>query len=435
MKLSVEQRFRDRLVLTFIVLLAGCCGGSDCPCPAAGADSVDDAKTATDGSLPDGAPETPEPPACLDIRDFGDFAENNFDIQVDADITIAAGTTVCIDKDVWLGGNSIFTIEAGATLKFMSGTRLMIGALESAQIIALGTGEAPVVFTSGTAAPAAGDWLGLEFGPHVLTGSTLDHCVVEYAAGHETVSALTVAPAAEPGRISVSNSVLRHNLHGALRSTSQEAGLFKSFSGNELHDNGDWSIFIEPDPMGSIGADNTLDAPVKLLSTTYTGKVEKSASWPNLGVPYIVTEDLKVGSDDSPVLTLEEGVELLFNQDTGLYVGLNAPGGVAAEGVTFTSAATAPGPGDWRGIYFTPDALGSTLDSCGVSYAGRDGKAAVDIALGANMSVSIVGTTFSDNGGEYDIWTTCIGDEPDKCGKYVNADPPNVFDLEPCLCD
>lgn len=80
------------------------------------------------------------------------------------------------------------TIEPGAILRFNhngvmqvqvgSGTTPALGAL-----IAAGTAERPIVFTSGTASPAAGDWYGVWFGFVPDSTDIMDHVRVEDAGG------------------------------------------------------------------------------------------------------------------------------------------------------------------------------------------------------------------------------------------------------------
>jgi hypothetical protein len=80
------------------------------------------------------------------------------------------------------------TIEPGVTMRFKkngvfhvavaSGTNPARGSL-----VAVGTPDKPIVFTSDEAAPAAGDWLGLRFGEIPTATNKLDYVRVEYAGG------------------------------------------------------------------------------------------------------------------------------------------------------------------------------------------------------------------------------------------------------------
>lgn len=77
------------------------------------------------------------------------------------------------------------TLEAGVVVKVIPDGRIMmsknsVGA--TGVLVARGTADRPVVFTSAAPAPAAGDWVGLYFtAPD--GGNLMDHVRVEYAGG------------------------------------------------------------------------------------------------------------------------------------------------------------------------------------------------------------------------------------------------------------
>jgi len=108
--------------------------------------------------------------------------------------------------------------------------------------------------------------------------------------------------------------------------------------------------------------------------------VEKS------GLTYIVTSSVSVyvTSGTAPVLTIEPGVTVKFNQSAGLSIGWSSssyPGALSAverhlHRSCSRRARRAPAPGDWNGIDFGNGTLdGSTvLDYVTVEYAGGNGK-------------------------------------------------------------
>ena len=76
----------------------------------------------------------------------------------------------------------------GVTLRFKKGGDLEIEHFDSAApatgaLVAVGTVDKPIVFTSAEPAPAAGDWLGLWFGSIPDPNSRMDQTLVEYAGG------------------------------------------------------------------------------------------------------------------------------------------------------------------------------------------------------------------------------------------------------------
>jgi hypothetical protein len=80
------------------------------------------------------------------------------------------------------------TIEPGVTMKFEANKALNIQKFTgeqpaSAALVAVGTAAKPIVFTSASSAPKAGDWVGLWYGGALEAGNKLDHVRIEYAGG------------------------------------------------------------------------------------------------------------------------------------------------------------------------------------------------------------------------------------------------------------
>lgn len=79
---------------------------------------------------------------------------------------------------------AVLTIEAGTTLQFGKNSRITMVARSNpvtayGALIARGTAEKPITFTSAAANPAAGDWVGLIFrAPDAA--NALDHILIEY---------------------------------------------------------------------------------------------------------------------------------------------------------------------------------------------------------------------------------------------------------------
>lgn len=120
------------------------------------------------------------------------------------------------------------TIEPGVTIRFkkggyfevevFSGTNPATGAL-----IAKGTADKPILFTSGETTPAPGDWVGVSFGSATNPKTVLDHVEVQYAGltttGGSLSCALGLATAAisifgQPGNAFITNSKVAHSTAG-----------------------------------------------------------------------------------------------------------------------------------------------------------------------------------------------------------------------------
>jgi hypothetical protein len=83
---------------------------------------------------------------------------------------------------------AVLTIEPGVTMRFAAGGLLTVHYSQTdspaqGALIAVGTADKPIVFTSLAATPAAGDWEGIRFASIADSRDRIDHVRVEYAGG------------------------------------------------------------------------------------------------------------------------------------------------------------------------------------------------------------------------------------------------------------
>jgi hypothetical protein len=98
------------------------------------------------------------------------------------------------------GAASTLTIEPGVTLRFSeqngtSGIRVGLSATRQGVLVAAGTPQAPITFTSAKATPAAGDWRNIRFDETPAQGNRLDHTLIEFAGGASGVQGYGCGPA------------------------------------------------------------------------------------------------------------------------------------------------------------------------------------------------------------------------------------------------
>jgi hypothetical protein len=116
------------------------------------------------------------------------------------------------------------TLEPSVVLKLTD--RIIIGDGGSsmpyrASLIAQGTKDEPIVFTSAKATPAPGDWTGLIFEGMTTTGSALEYATIEYAGGSSQTSSYGCGPKnndaaviilnERPSTSFITHSTFRHN--------------------------------------------------------------------------------------------------------------------------------------------------------------------------------------------------------------------------------
>lgn len=121
----------------------------------------------------------------------------------------------------------------------------------------------------------------------------------------------------------------------------------------------------------------TLSGSTVAYGLDHSGNITSNETWSASDNPHIVTGSIHVYS--GATLTIEKGCEVKFNSTTALYVGYFSAGTLIAEGtadhpITFTSNASTPAPGDWKGIVFfnSTDDGATLMDHCIVEYGGQD---------------------------------------------------------------
>ena len=101
------------------------------------------------------------------------------------------------------GGSALATlgVDPGVTFAFVKGSGAVLhvdkGSTSSpatGALVAKGTAAQPIVFTSAAAAPAAGDWVGLDFGNAPSATDKLDHVEVHFAGADPQASGFHCLP-------------------------------------------------------------------------------------------------------------------------------------------------------------------------------------------------------------------------------------------------
>lgn len=103
--------------------------------------------------------------------------EDSLGYKLNADITtnrtLKAGKTYTLEAMVYVKGGATLTIPKGVTIKAAKGKNALV-ITRGAKIMAEGTVDSPIVFTSGEAAPAAGDWGGIVILGKATTNATFN---------------------------------------------------------------------------------------------------------------------------------------------------------------------------------------------------------------------------------------------------------------------
>ena len=302
-----------------------------------------------------------------------------FPDRIDADVTIEPGCVVDVRHSTLVESGHTLTIGAGATLRFAEATYLEVGH-KGSRLVARGTADKPILFTSGTEMPKPGDWVGIVFDDAIgKEGALLEHAIVEYAGrdSHGGEGAITVFRAFPAGSVSIVDTTFRRDNLAAV-SNHHDAATFGRFERNTFSDNAR-DLRVSAPVLAAMGSGNDLSDEIEVAG----GTVTKSGELPKTKGAIYVTEPIYVGTESStpkypvdlsevPVLTIPSGSTLRFAPKTWLEVGTKGPGGLHAENVTFTSAADKPAPGDWVGLIFGEHAQATRVTGSTIQYAGAE---------------------------------------------------------------
>ncbi len=279
------------------------------------------------------------------------------------------------------------TLEAGAVLKVFENATIMVGYAKPAKIIVKGTAADPVIMTA-AGDQVAGFWTGL----HLMSNasrSQIEGLVIEHA-GNER-GALFI----DAKDVVVKGVTIRNAKEIGLRLDGDAT--VAELSGSTFEKAGQHAISVPASGVGFIGAGNKLDEGA--LVEVRGGTVDRSAKWPNLGAPYVITENVSIdGKGARAVVEIEPGTELRFADGVELAVGYANPGGLtvnasAEKPVVFTSAGEKE-PGRWKGIHgYSNGEL--RLAGVIVEHAGSEDRAAVWAQDGASLSLK--GSTVRTN--------------------------------------
>jgi hypothetical protein len=303
-----------------------------------------------------------------------------FPSKLEQDVTLKTGCVVDVKQNALIANGKTLTIEPGVRLRFHEKAYLEIGH-KGSRLIAKGTKDKPIVFTSAASAPAKGDWVGLVFDDAVGEGTTIENAVIEYAGreSHGGQGAITVFRPFPAGRVSIRDVTFANNATAAITNTRSPFGAFER---NVFHDNAR-SMRVTADVLAAMGEGNDFGDLVEVAG----GTVTKQGTLPKMRGGTLVSEPIYVNGEGADVasLTIAKGTVLKFAPKTWLEVGTGGPAELHVSGVTFTSAAEKPKAGDWVGMFFGDKTRRAVVSESTIEYAGGEEH-------GSDAAVTFVGS-------------------------------------------
>ncbi len=294
------------------------------------------------------------------------------------------------------------TIEPGVEVRFDEGARLYVGDYRSYNnyygwLYAVGTADAPIVFTANSDTPTPGYWSGLYFKDQNLDNSTvLDHVVVEYGQPnvYATNTILSIKNSdirfsgghgiqiADNANVTIGGEDIGNNIYQNIGNGIYQADSSVSLTigHNDIYENDGAAlrVGVNNNVYGNVIHDNGYDE-----IQTWGGRLTGAVTWRNQNVPIVVLASITVrasAANQTTGLTIEPGIEVRFNQNTMIYVGeyysynhyygwIHAAGTADAP-IVFTANSDEPTPGFWGGLHFRNETTDASvvLDHIVVEY-------------------------------------------------------------------
>jgi hypothetical protein len=285
------------------------------------------------------------------------------------------GETYVIRGEVSID-NTTLTIQPGTTIKFEAGASLSVGYYGSATLIANGTVEKPIVFTSVLEGPTAGAWNGIYLYGYNSSNTSIKYCQIKYA-GTNDYGAFNL----QGTSCTFSNNTIQFAKKVGINLYDDDS-YFVEMNNNTISDCGTHAIRISAPQLHTIGTNNILTCASGYgVNTWGASDVTGTKTWKKLTVPYYIDGEVDVDGN----LTIEPGTTFKFNGDGSLEFGYYATTTLTANGtainpIIFTSSAATPSSGAWNGIkFYGYSQQNSSMTYCEIAYAGKSNGQALYI--------------------------------------------------------
>ncbi|MBE9468085.1 MAG: hypothetical protein IMY72_07165 [Bacteroidetes bacterium] len=312
--------------------------------------------------------------------------------NITVNTTWTSSSTYIIEGNLSVEGATL-TIEPGAVIKFKENSELAIGySTSGSSLIANGTSEHPITFTSAADNPSSGDWDYIYFGDG-STNSSMSYCNISYGGGYNDYSGIIQMVDCH---VSIDHCDIQHSTNYGI--ALENNAYFTLFTNNNLSDISNHPIKLDPNSAHTLGIDNTYTTGSSTKGILVDGGTFNKAdeTWLKQSVPYVIDGTVYIQNTSGAKLTIEAGTTVSFTKGSQIEVGYgsNTYGTIIAEGtalepITFTSAAPEKTAGDWDAIFLEDGTSESTtFNYCVFEYGGGYNSYTGIIDL-SNASISL----------------------------------------------
>jgi hypothetical protein len=297
------------------------------------------------------------------------------DDDISADETwYPSGNPHIVEHTISVKNNATLTIKPGCMVKMKTDAELRSGyGGQAGAIVAVGTADSLITFTSNATAPLPGDWSEIGLYDAAMSTTQFKYCRVEYAGGSPGYGSIYVyGTTIKIDYCNISSS----NDGGVI---VEGEGRLSSFTNNTITTCAKYPVSIQSNYAGNLGAGNTLTGNTSGYDAIelYNDNVAETQTWLNHGVPYVMMGTTGVQGANSPILTIAAGTTIKLGPDVEFRTGYGGDAGAitavgtASSPITFTSSAAAPAPGSWSEVGIYEAATNATeFTYCNFLYGG-----------------------------------------------------------------
>ncbi len=270
---------------------------------------------------------------------------------------------------------ALLELTPGTTLRFDEDAYINIGYYRPGSLRAVGTPEAPILFTS-QEIRRPGAWRGVNL--YKNASGELAHVTFEYGSRRTDYGVLYANSRAA---LSVQDCTFRNNGAGVVLEGDDLR--ISGFSRNRFEASSP-ALQASAVAFGALGEGNVFPAGEKI--TVEGGHVERNIHWRSLGLPLEVTSPVVV--EGGATLTIDAGVDIHVRDGFTLSIGSLGGGSLRVNGTAEAPVKIAgvnDRRGTWDAIVLHPRSAGNVIEHLKLRNAGGD--AAVQVLGAADLKV------------------------------------------------